>query len=149
MLLTKYQNNDSVPPEGRFNWLFGFTALKEKLAGFGSACFDGDFLVPIRPFLNNGETFDPETIRLLGVAFEMARAAVKRPGNLSDEIIARRIIELAKAGERNVDALCEAALNARAGAVSAPNLAPLPASRFTADASGFFILSQSGERPER
>jgi hypothetical protein len=83
--------------------------------------------MPIRPFLS-GQTFDPETARLLGVAFEMARAAIKRPGYLSDEIIARRIIELAKAGERNVEVLCEAALIAPAGAVSAPNPPPLPAS---------------------
>ena len=65
--------------------------------------------MPIRPFLN-GQTFDPETIRLMGVAFEMARAAIKCPRDLSDEIIARTIIELAKAGERNSDRLCEGAL---------------------------------------
>jgi hypothetical protein len=44
--------------------------------------------VPIRPFLS-GQTFDPETARLLGVAFEMARAAIKCPRDPSDEIIAR------------------------------------------------------------
>jgi hypothetical protein len=82
--------------------------------------------VPIRPFLN-GETFDPETARLVGIAFETARAAVNRPADLTDEMIARTIIELAKTGERNVDALCEAALNAPTGAVSAPNPPPLPA----------------------
>ena len=71
--------------------------------------------MPISPFLH-GQTFDPETIRLLGVAFQMARAAVKRPGDLTDEMIARTIIQLAKAGERNVEVLCEAALNAPAGA---------------------------------
>ena len=80
----------------------------------------------IRPFLN-GETFDPETTRLVGVAFETARAALNRPAELSDEMIARTIIERAKAGERNVEVLCEAALNVPAGAVSAPNPPPLPA----------------------
>ena len=79
----------------------------------------------IRPFLS-GQTFDPETTRLMGVAFETVRAAVKRPGDLTDEMIARTIIQLAKAGERNVEVLCEAALNAPAGAVSAPNPPPLP-----------------------
>ena len=83
--------------------------------------------MPIRPFLN-GETFDPETARLVDIAFETARAAIKRPGDLSDEMIARTIIELAKAGERNVEVLCEAALNVPAGAISAPNPPPLPAS---------------------
>jgi hypothetical protein len=82
--------------------------------------------VPIGPFLT-GQTFDPETVRLLGVAFEMARAAIKCPRDLSDEIIAGRIIELAKAGERNAEVLSEAALNVPAGSVSAPN-PPLPAS---------------------
>ena len=79
----------------------------------------------IRPFLS-GQPFDPETTRLMGVAFETVRAAVKRPGDLTDEMIARTIIQLAKAGERNVEVLCEAALNAPAGAVSAPNPPPLP-----------------------
>ena len=69
--------------------------------------------MPIRPFLS-GQTFDPETARLLGVAFEMARAAIKCPRDLSDENIARAIIELAKAGERNVEVLCEAAPNVTA-----------------------------------
>ena len=81
----------------------------------------------IRPFLN-GETFDPETTRLVGVAFETARAAVNRPAGLSDAMIAGTIIELAKAGERNVEGLCEAALTVPTGAVSAPNPPPLPAS---------------------
>ena len=83
--------------------------------------------MPIRPFLN-GQTFDPETARLVGIAFETARAAIKRRADLSNEMIARTIIELAKAGERDVDVLCEAALNAPTGAVSAPNPPPLPAS---------------------
>ena len=83
--------------------------------------------MPIRPFLG-GQTFDPETTRLMGVAFETTRAAVKRPADLTDEMIARTIIELAKAGECNVEVLCEAALNLPAGAVSAPNPPPLAAS---------------------
>src|SRR5215510_2938056 len=57
-----------------------------------------------------------------------ARAAVNRPADLTDEMVAKKIIELAKAGERNVEGLCEAALNVPAGAVSAPNPPPLPAS---------------------
>ena len=83
--------------------------------------------MPIRPFLD-GHRFDPETERLMGIAFEMARLAITRQADLTDEIIARTIIELAKAGERNVEVLCEAALNAPAGAVSASNPPPLPAS---------------------
>src|SRR6266568_5725914 len=71
--------------------------------------------MPIRPFLD-GHIFDPETTRLMGIAFEMARAALRAPrrAHLTDEAIAARIIELAKSGERNVDVLCEAALNVTA-----------------------------------
>ena len=91
----------------------------------------GQTPVPIRPFLS--QNFDPETARLMGIAFETARAAVNRPADLTDEMIANKIIGLANAGERNVEVLCEAALNAPAGAVSVPNLPP---------SAGFFILSQ-------
>jgi len=63
----------------------------------------------------------------MGVAFGTARAAVNRPADLTDEMIAKKIIELAKAGKRNVEGLCEAALNVPAGSVSVPN-PPLPAS---------------------
>jgi hypothetical protein len=77
--------------------------------------------VPIRPFLN-GQAFDPETARLVGVAFETARAAVNRPADLTDEMIANKIIELANAGERNVEVLCEAALNVPAGQSAPPVL---------------------------
>jgi hypothetical protein len=110
--------------------LIGFLVsqrLRVKLAsGIGLARLEVTRLVPIRLFLS-GQTFDPEATRLMGVAFETARAAVNRPGDLTDEMIARTIIELAKAGERNVERLCEAALNVPTGAVSAPNPPPLPA----------------------
>jgi hypothetical protein len=111
MLVAKYQNIDSVPGLIGFNSLFGFTALKVKLASFVAL---GQTPVPIRPFLS-GQTFDPETTRLMGVAFESARAAVKRPGDLTDEMIAKKIIELANAGERDVEVLGEAALNVPTG----------------------------------
>ena len=80
--------------------------------------------MPIRRFLDGHHRFDPETVRLMGLAFEMALASLRPAPDYTDpvrEVIARQIIELAEAGER----------------------------RFTAGASGFFILSQSGERPER
>jgi hypothetical protein len=68
--------------------------------------------MPITPFLG-GEKFDPETRRAMNDAFEMARATVKRDwGDLyANHSIAKRIIELAKAGERNPDVLCEQALS--------------------------------------
>ena len=47
----------------------------------------------------------------MGVAFEVARAAIARTwGEAADAMIAKRIIELAKTGERNPDRLCEEAL---------------------------------------
>jgi hypothetical protein len=67
--------------------------------------------MPITPFLN-GEHFDPETKRIVGVAFEAARSSL-RLSDVSDrvvEVVAKKIIELAKAGERNPDLLCERAL---------------------------------------
>jgi hypothetical protein len=43
-------------------------------------------------------------------------------------MIVNKIIELANAGERDVEVLGEAALNALAGSVSAPNPLPPPSS---------------------
>jgi hypothetical protein len=67
--------------------------------------------MPITPFLN-GERFDPETTRVLSVALEMTCIAL-RTGDCDDGVrqaIAIKIIELAKAGERNPDLSCEQAL---------------------------------------
>ena len=65
----------------------------------------------ITQFLDSSK-FDPETKRVMGVAFEMARAALQLgdQGNLINERVAKRIIELAKTGELNPDLLCEAVL---------------------------------------
>jgi hypothetical protein len=80
------------------------------------------------------QSFDPETLRLMGVAFEIALAAL-RPLNCPDPIregVARKIIELAKAGERDPERLCEGALKDLPPVVSVPRLAsPPPASRLT------------------
>jgi hypothetical protein len=65
----------------------------------------------ITPYLN-GFRVDSETKRVLGVAFEMACVALRLAGrgDLAHEVIARRMIELAQAGERNPDVLCETVL---------------------------------------
>lgn len=67
--------------------------------------------MPIGPFLN-GTRFDPETRRILGVAFEMTCIALRTEGSddFVKQAIAAKIIDLAKAGERNPDLLCEQAL---------------------------------------
>jgi hypothetical protein len=67
--------------------------------------------MPITIFLD-GYKPDPETKRVMGVAFEMVRAALRLNdrNDVAVEIIAKRIIDLAKEGERNPDLLCERAL---------------------------------------
>jgi hypothetical protein len=70
----------------------------------------------IPPFIN-GEQFDLETTRVIGVALEMTCLAL-RTGDCDDgvrEAIAIKIIELAKTSERNPDILCEQALTAIRG----------------------------------
>jgi hypothetical protein len=62
------------------------------------------------PYLDDFD-LDPETKRVLGVALEKTRVTLGLADHLADGIIAKRIIELAKAGERNSDLLCEGALN--------------------------------------
>jgi hypothetical protein len=56
----------------------------------------------------DGHSLDGETKRVIGIAFEMARVALGLAdrGDLANEVIAKRIIELAKTGERNPDLLC-------------------------------------------
>jgi hypothetical protein len=67
--------------------------------------------MPIRPYLS-GERLDPETTRILGVAFEIVCIALQIEGSddFGKQAIATKIIDLAKAGERNPDILCEQAL---------------------------------------
>ena len=67
--------------------------------------------MPITPFLN-GEHFDAETKRVMGVAFELARAALRVSDSAHPVLphVANKIIELAKTGERNPDLLCERAM---------------------------------------
>ena len=57
--------------------------------------------MPIRHYLQ-GHRFDPETARLLGVAFEMALVTLSmRRGQLPRPETKSPKIELAKAGERD------------------------------------------------
>jgi len=67
----------------------------------------------IRLYLD-GERFDPETTRLLGLVFETAIQATHN-WDVADsprEAIARALIGFAKAGERDPDRLCDLALAA-------------------------------------
>jgi hypothetical protein len=56
---------------------------------------------------------DPETKRVLGVALEMTRLSLGPTDDFANGIIAKRLIELAKAGERNPDLLRERATELR------------------------------------
>jgi len=70
--------------------------------------------MPIRPYLD-GHKFDGETIRQMGIAFEMALASLRATPDHNDPIraaLAQRIIALAKAGERDAERLCDGALSA-------------------------------------
>ena len=58
--------------------------------------------MPITPYLD-GFDVDPETKRVLGVALERTRVSLGLADDLANGIIAKRIIELAKAGERNLE----------------------------------------------
>jgi len=63
----------------------------------------------ITPYLDDFNV-DPETKQVLGVALEMTRASLGIADDFANGIIAKRVIELAKAGERNPDRLCEGAI---------------------------------------
>jgi hypothetical protein len=67
--------------------------------------------MPITPYLD-ARTVDPEITRVMGVAFEMALAAL-RLSDRSDPLVAsvaRKIIALAGNSESNADRLCEQTL---------------------------------------
>ena len=67
--------------------------------------------MPIRSHLN-GHRFDPETMRLMGIAYEMTLISlwlVDR-GDIVNNVVAQKLIEIAKAGERDPERLCEAVL---------------------------------------
>jgi hypothetical protein len=60
---------------------------------------------------------DAETNRILDVALEMTRAGLGLADDFANGIIARQIAELASAGERNPEVLCEGALKNLRGAL--------------------------------
>jgi hypothetical protein len=63
----------------------------------------------ITPYLGEFDA-NPEIKRVLGVALEMTRVSLGLADEFADGIIAKRIVERAKAGERNPDLLCQGAL---------------------------------------
>jgi hypothetical protein len=63
----------------------------------------------ITPYLDAANV-DPETKRVLDVALEMARISLGLEDDFANGMIAKRLIELAKAGECNPDLLCQGAI---------------------------------------
>jgi hypothetical protein len=85
--------------------------------------------MPIRAYLD-GEGFDAETVRLMGLAFETALASLRfECADPLRETLARRVIALAKAGERDPERLCEGALKDLRPAVSASSPLQPPVSQ--------------------
>jgi hypothetical protein len=72
--------------------------------------------MPIRAYLDRNHRFDGETLRLMGIAFEMALtshpAAAPGAGDPVREALAQKIIAVAKTGVRDPERLCDAALKA-------------------------------------
>jgi hypothetical protein len=78
---------------------------------FAGSAFCRESPMPIRAHLD-GQRFDPETIRVMGLAFEMALVALRLAdrGDLANKVVAHKIIDMAKAGERDPERLCEGVL---------------------------------------
>lgn len=70
-------------------------------------------MATILPFVQD-TAFGSETVACMGEAFDLACAATAALGQpaIHRAIIAKRIIELAKAGERHPQVLCDRALQA-------------------------------------
>jgi hypothetical protein len=69
-------------------------------------------MASVLPF-TQGAVFDPDAIHIMGEAFDRACRSLNAPGRpeLVREVIAKRIIEAARTGERDRDKLCEQALH--------------------------------------
>src|ERR1700716_69512 len=120
-------------------------------SGSAKSCFSSSGLsavMPIRAYLD-GHRFDPETTRLMGIAFEMALQRTDGIVNPAHDAVAKKIIELAKAGERDPEHLCDAALQALRPSplviISDPN--PLPSHALPPVRPDSGTSTQSGERP--
>jgi hypothetical protein len=74
-------------------------------------CNTGDEPVPIIPLLQ-GRAYGPEDIKVMSTAFEGALNALglMDRGDPLNELVARKIIEIAKTGERNPSRLRDRAL---------------------------------------
>jgi hypothetical protein len=110
-----FHQNNNVAPRSFFAKMFaGRSSLPLTVANSRSLapsmrCLSGGVCMSITTYLDDFGV-DPETKRVLGVALEMTRVSLGLADDFANGIIAKRIIELAEAGERNPDLLCEGAL---------------------------------------
>ena len=74
------------------------------------------FTMPTTPYLHDFDV-DSESKRILSIALERTRMSLGLTDDFANGIIARQIVELARAGERNPDRLCEGALKKLRGAL--------------------------------
>jgi hypothetical protein len=65
--------------------------------------------------LIEGASFDPETIRLMGEAYEQACLALAGSNVAARELVAKRIIETARRGERDLTKLAAYGIEGLAG----------------------------------
>ena len=68
--------------------------------------------MPITPFLK-GQAFDPDTVKAMGIALEKACERLKLSRDATDQItqlLASKIIDLARCGERDPETLCRRVL---------------------------------------
>jgi hypothetical protein len=72
-------------------------------------CLSAGVCMSITTYLDDFDA-DLETKTVLGVALERTRVSLGLVDKFANGIIAKRLIELAKAGERNPDLLCEGAV---------------------------------------
>jgi hypothetical protein len=72
--------------------------------------------MPVAPYLDAYQG-DADTKRVMRLALEMTRVALGLTDDFANGIIAKRIIELAEAGERNPDLLCEGTLKQLRGSL--------------------------------
>lgn len=69
-------------------------------------------MAQILQFVRPDESLDPETLKILGEAYDRALASLHDAGQPIIETIARRMLELASKGERDPERLCQGALSA-------------------------------------
>ena len=68
--------------------------------------------MPIRPYLLQGQAFDPDTVRVMGRAFENVckQLGIVDRHDAVTKIVARAVIDMAQRGFRDVDGLTAAVM---------------------------------------